>query len=99
MTDPENLPPPKKKGMPAAGYHTEHEWVGAATVPVPSRIIRQTIRRGSMELPEGTFVVVLEVYCDTCRQPYQQAVDTPCHVTPWLHGGPIGKRKRRTDDD
>lgn len=93
MTEP--LPRPKPKGMPAVGYHTEHQWVAAATVPVPTRIIRQTIRRRSLELPEGTWVVVLEVYCDVCRRPFDEVHDKPCHVSPWLHGGPIGERKKR----
>lgn len=81
--------------MPAAGYHAEHEWVGAATVAIPARIVRQTLRRGSLELPERTWVKVVEVYCDVCRKPYDQAYDTKCHITPWLHGGPIGERKKR----
>lgn len=99
MTDEEDLPRPKKKGMPAAGYHTEHQWVGAATVPIPDRIVKQTLRRGSLELAEQTFVKVVEVYCDVCRRPYEKASQLKCHISPWLHGGPIGERKKRGSSD
>lgn len=94
-TDEAVLPPPKKKGMPAAGYHTEHDWVGATTVPVPARIARQTFRRGTMTVGEQTTVTVLEVYCGRCRQPFADAKDTKCHVRPELHGGRIGERAPR----
>jgi hypothetical protein len=81
--------------MPAAGYHTEHRWVGAATIDVPDRVARQTFRRGTLTVVEQTTVNVLEVYCGTCRKPFEDAVGTPCHVRPDLHGGPIGERKKR----
>lgn len=38
---------------------------------------------------------VLEVYCGTCKRPYDDCNDEPCILGDHLRGGPIGERKKR----
>lgn len=73
----------------------DHKWVGASNVPLDERAARRADRRGSVRVAVETKVEVLEVYCLNCRRPYEDVVGEPCVMTHWLHGGPIGERKKR----
>lgn len=78
--------------------HT-HDWVAAAEVPVPNRIVAGTMRRAEITLTEGTWIRVLDVMCASCRKPWHVARDTPCDIyDPLLRGGPLGTRTQRPDD-
>jgi hypothetical protein len=81
-----------------------HLWVGAALVPLPPNIVRQADQRGTVRLAEKTKITVLEVYCKACRRPHEDVADAPCEALgsktkDHLIGGPIGTRKKRTEDD
>lgn len=82
-----------------------HVWVAAATITLPSTVVRMAYKRGIYRLRRDVKVAVEEVYCQGCRKSYGRAADEPCvakrdkkertHLT----GGPPGdKRKRRTDE-
>jgi hypothetical protein len=77
------------------GTYTEHTWVVAANVPVDLRSARRAQRRGNLRIPAETKIEALEVYCEQCKRPMDDVVDEPCIVSHFLHGGPIGTRKRR----
>jgi hypothetical protein len=74
---------------------TEHKWVIAANVPVDTRSARKAMRRGNVRIPVETKVDALDVYCDGCRRPFDEVVGKKCEISPVLHGGPIGTRKKR----
>jgi hypothetical protein len=76
----------------------EHEWVGAANIPLDGdREARAALRHRSAVIADGMIVQVVEVMCASCRRAYGQAAGTECMVGAHLHGGdPDGKRKRRT---
>ncbi len=74
---------------------TEHKWVGAAYVTLAKGQASYAARRGSIRVPTETRVDVLEVYCGTCRRPYEDAIGEPCEMGHHLRGGPIGERKKR----
>lgn len=72
-----------------------HEWVGATYVSLTEQAARYAARRGVWRVPEQTKIDVPEVLCSRCRKTFEQVGTEPCKPTPWLHGGPIGTRKRR----
>jgi len=85
------------------GHQTgaDHDWVAATYVPVededdPARIARDA----AMVLPINTKVIVLEVFCNSCRRPFDDVRDEPCvandpNNNTHLRGGPIGVRRKR----
>ncbi|CCH79077.1 hypothetical protein BN12_40047 [Nostocoides japonicum T1-X7] len=73
----------------------EHQWRAAVTVPVSERQARLGLIRGRLHLPERQTVSVEDVYCASCRRPFDDVADEPCVVGRHLHGGPIGTRKNR----
>lgn len=78
-----------------------HAWVGAALVSLPSNIVKQADQRGTVRLPEKTKVTVLEVYCLNCRRPHDAVAGQDCQALEskdHLIGGPIGTRRKRTED-
>lgn len=86
--------------MPEAPIvNPDHDWVGAAYLPLDEKQAKHAERRGSVRMPETTKVEVLEVTCGRCRRPYPEVVGQPCVQTHWLHGGPIGERKKRGGED
>lgn len=74
----------------------EHDWIGAAEVPLAATKVEGTMTRRTAKLQEGVWVRILEVYCSACRQPWDTAKGTECmgpdDIT--LRGGPIGTRRR-----
>lgn len=86
--------------MPEAPIvHDEHDWVGAAYLPLDNRQAKHAERRGSVRMKSDAKVEVLEVMCKRCRRPHPEVVDQPCIQTQCLHGGPVGERKKRGEDD
>lgn len=86
--------------MPEAPIvHDDHEWVGAAYLPLDDKQAKHAERRGSVRMVTTTKVEVLEVMCGRCRRPYPEVEGQKCVVTHWLHGGPVGERKKRGQDD
>ncbi|WP_431976071.1 hypothetical protein [Micromonospora haikouensis] len=59
----------------------------------------RTARLGTLVVAATCTIDVLEVYCATCRRPYDDVGDEPCIVaaegTAHLRGGPIGTRRNR----
>ena len=55
-----------------------HKWVGAATVTLPSSIVRGAFRRGSIRVRRDQKVSIDEVYCTECRQSFERASEQPC---------------------
>lgn len=85
----------------AGSMSNGHAWVGAALVPLPQNIVRQADSRGTVRLPDDTKVIVLEVYCKACRRPHADVADVPCEALEskdHLIGGPIGTRRKRTEE-
>ena len=79
--------------------HT-HPWIAAAEVPLDNGHVAGAVRRAAAQLKETTWVKVLDVYCQACRQSFAQARGTPCNpYSTVLRGGPLGTRKRRSDED
>lgn len=79
--------------------YENHEWVGAAYVPLDDRQAKYAERRGSVRLGDSAKVEVLEVMCGRCRRPHDEVAGQPCVRTHWLHGGPIGERAGRGGDE
>lgn len=81
----------------AAPANRNHQWVVAATVPLAEPLARQAKRRGTARLPEKTKIDVHEVYCDSCRRPWDAVNGRDCEAAEskdHLIGGPTGERKR-----
>lgn len=80
-----------------------HVWVGAATVALPSTVVRQAHKRGTFRLKKEAKVAIEEVYCANCRKTYGRAEGKACEAIEsreHLIGGPIGdQRKRREVED
>lgn len=80
-----------------------HVWVGAATVALPSTVVRQAYKRGTFRVKRDAKVAIEEVYCHQCRQPYGKVAGKLCEAKgsrEHLIGGPIGdQRKRRPADE
>lgn len=78
---------------------TSHAWVAATTVTIAESLAATAHRTGNVLLVGPTHIDVLEVYCGTCRRPYDDVADEPCIVVvegnAHLRGGPIGTRRNR----
>jgi hypothetical protein len=76
----------------------QHRWVGATNVRLDPNQARYAQWRGYVDIPESERIVVLEVYCGSCRRPYEDVSGEPCiaaDTNEHLRGGPIGERKKR----
>jgi hypothetical protein len=79
-------------------YSVDHIWVGATHVTLPTNLVRQAVRRGTVRIPQDTKIDVLEVYCLHCRRPYDDVDGQPCEAAEHrdhLIGGPVGERAKR----
>jgi hypothetical protein len=81
-----------------------HHWVGAATVDLPSTIVRGAFKRGTIRLRREQKVSIEEVYCSACRQTYERGSGQKCPAVDkdtrkHLMGGPIDQRRRRDPAD
>lgn len=80
-----------------------HVWVGAATITLPSTVVRLAHKRGTLRLRRDVKVAIEEVYCSACRKTYGRADGKPCEAREsreHLIGGPVGdQRKRRLPED
>ncbi|MCX5070816.1 hypothetical protein OOJ91_33770 [Micromonospora lupini] len=76
-----------------------HTWVAATTVPVAAEIVARTVKLGTLLINTTVSIDVLEVYCQSCRRPYDDVADERCIVVTegnaHLRGGPIGTRRNR----
>ena len=73
----------------------EHKWVTASTVDLTHKQANLARLRGSLRM-EQVKIDCLEVYCKTCRRPWDEVFDQPCHEdAELLRGGPIGIRRKR----
>jgi hypothetical protein len=89
-------------GLPSQAITKSHQWVVAATIPVPEKDARQGFRRGTVRLPQRVKVDVLETYCEQCRRPWEAVAGKPCEAATGrehLIGGPTGERERRRGED
>jgi hypothetical protein len=79
----------------------EHDWVAAGEVPLDPGKVWSAVRRSGVEIEESTWIVVRDVYCARCRQPYEQVKGKACEAYgPVLRGGPpVGVRRRRVDGE
>lgn len=85
----------------------EHTLVIAAEVVLPVEMLPRVLRAGWWDYPGGRIRAV-DYYCQSCRKlldkiRYFDAESgdwklTPCAPGEWLHGGPVGTRKRRGGD-
>ncbi|MEU7228912.1 hypothetical protein [Streptomyces chrestomyceticus] len=57
-----------------------HVWIVAAEIKVEERVAKLADFRGSFTTHVGTRVDALEVYCRTCRRPYEDVADTDCEA-------------------
>lgn len=77
----------------------QHQWVIATAIDVDTATARKGIQRGTVRIPAGTKVDVMETYCAMCRKAFVDVADAPCSAstigTEHLRGGPIGERKKR----
>lgn len=88
--------PPRSRAL-FCGLH-EHDWVAAGEVPLEASVVSGAVRRAGVRIEEETWIVVRDVYCASCRQPYHLVKDEPCWpMDTVLRGGPMGVRKRRDD--
>ncbi|MFE7072577.1 hypothetical protein ACFU96_21100 [Streptomyces sp. NPDC057620] len=90
--DPPVAPVPKKK------QDLSHTWVVAATIEVTPKIASIADYRGSFKASEGQRVEALDVYCDGCRRPYDEAKGSDCAAkidNTHLIGGDQSKRAKR----
>lgn len=79
--------------------HT-HDWIAAAEIPLPPARIAGIVRRSPYEVPESTWVRLVEVLCSSCRVTYAVGVNTPCDsYSTLLRGGPMGTRRRKGDPE
>jgi hypothetical protein len=82
-----------------------HALVMAAEIPIPPEMLARVLRAGWWDYPGGR-VKMIDIYCQTCRKLLERIryLDedtgrwelTPCATPEWLHGGPVGTRKKRT---
>ena len=91
---------------PVPDVDAPHAWCGGSLLELTERQARLALLRGFVPLPQRTKVKVLEIYCLTCRRPYEDVADEPCSAlanNEHLRGGPIGVRAKRrrhdVDDD
>jgi hypothetical protein len=81
-----------------------HALVVAAEIPLPVEMLARVLRAGWYDYGGGR-VKAVDLYCARCRLPVEKirGIDpdtglptiTPCRPPEWLHGGPIGTRKKR----
>lgn len=94
--DCENELPPRSRALFCPDH--EHDWVAAAEMPLEVGQVSTAVRRAGVCVEKETWVIVRDVYCAQCRQPYHLARDQPCYPYDGvLRGGPVGIRKRRDD--
>jgi hypothetical protein len=70
-------PPPEPAVKPAPVL--AHTWIVAAEIPVEERVAKLADFRGSFTLERGR-VDALEVYCRSCRRPYEDVAETDCEA-------------------
>lgn len=88
---------PRSRGVFCPDH--EHLWVAAAEIPLEAAQVWAAVRRSGARIEEETWVIVRDVYCQACRQPYELVRDMPCYPAGQvLRGGPVGVRRRRDDD-
>ena len=63
---------------PADDVDLSHRWGIAAMVEVDPMTAKIADFRGSVKLPEATRIDALEVYCQNCRRPYDEAASDAC---------------------
>jgi hypothetical protein len=76
----------------------QHRWVAAATVSLNDAEAKLAQMRGSIRLAERVRIDCLEIYCGSCKRPWDDVFDEPCEAlesTEHLRGGPIGIRRKR----
>lgn len=79
-------------------YSQEHIWDAACTVILPPALAKQANKRGTVRIPEAMKVDVLDVYCKSCRRPFEDVFGQPCVAAEnrdHLIGGPTGERAKR----
>jgi hypothetical protein len=82
--------------MPARKTTTRHPWIGAVTLRLDEKQASHGARLGSVMILEDTAddepaapveASVLEVYCEHCARPWDDAVDVACAEAPPAPGG------------
>ncbi|MFE1250217.1 hypothetical protein [Streptomyces sp. NPDC058735] len=73
-------PPPPAEPTPAPVASLAHVWIVAAEIKVEDRIAKQADFRGSFTAPGDTRVDALEVYCRSCRRPYEDVAGRDCEA-------------------
>jgi hypothetical protein len=77
---------------------TKHDWVAAAHIDLDPKQAKQADFRGSIRIPEKMKIEILDVYCRSCKRPFEDVFDEVCSAvdsTEHLRGGPIGERIKR----
>ncbi|MBV1940879.1 hypothetical protein KUF83_30555 [Streptomyces sp. BV286] len=75
-----------------------HVWIVAAEIKVEERIAKLADFRGSFTTTTGTRVDALEVYCRTCRRPFEDVAEADCEAlidNRHLIGGDQSQRAKR----
>lgn len=75
-----------------------HVWIVAAEIKVEDRVAKLADFRGSFTTVQGTRVDALEVYCRSCRRPYEDVADQDCEAlldNRHLIGGDQTQRAKR----
>lgn len=71
----------------------EHEWVGAAEIPLEGPQVAIAARSGTaggIEISAAVWVIVRDVYCAHCRLSHVAAKGQPCYPADTaLRGGPV----------
>lgn len=87
--------------MPQRITTTDHNWIGAACIPLEGTTAKRAADRQSVRtrmLDTELKIEILEVYCLACRRNYEDAADVPCaaaETNEHLRGGPIKERAKR----
>lgn len=87
--------------MPQRITSTTHQWVAAACIPVDPKAAKRAVDRQSVRaymLNPDQKIEILDVYCASCRRPFEEVADRPCEAAETnehLRGGPIGERAKR----
>ncbi|MFD8423502.1 hypothetical protein [Streptomyces sp. NPDC059466] len=77
--EPLEVPPPDT-AAPDEVDTLAHVWIVAAEIKVEDRIAKTADFRGSYTADSGTRVDALEVYCRSCRRPYEDVSGKDCEA-------------------
>ncbi|MGW7090084.1 hypothetical protein ACWGH2_42245 [Streptomyces sp. NPDC054871] len=95
--------PPQEDAAPADVAEEQeesyaHVWIVAAEIKVEDRLAKLADFRGSFTTGQDTRVDALEVYCRSCRRPYEDVADQDCEAlldNRHLIGGDQSQRAKR----